>query len=105
MSTPSTPSRRPAPAPPAGEFALTAQDFSRICQLIHQRAGIALGAHKRHLVYSRLSRRLRELGLADFASYLRLLEADAQGLVWRLRQADPRGRPELWAPPSAAQAR
>ena len=38
--------------------------------MIHERAGISLGAHKREMVYSRLARRLRALGRQDFASYL-----------------------------------
>lgn len=57
------------------EFPLTERDFARIRALIHRHAGIALGAHKREMVYSRVSRRLRQLGLPDFSTYLDLLES------------------------------
>lgn len=66
------------------DFLLTDHDFSKIRTLIHQRAGIALGAQKRQMVYSRLSRRLRELGLKEFSTYLSFLEADPNGGEWQL---------------------
>jgi chemotaxis protein methyltransferase CheR len=56
------------------EFAMSAADFERIRMLIHQRAGISLHAGKQAMVYSRLSRRLRETGHPSFASYLQTLE-------------------------------
>lgn len=68
---------------PGSEFLLTEADFSRIRQLIQERAGICLGAQKKPLVYSRLSRRLRELRLHDFASYLRLLEQGGDSREWQ----------------------
>ncbi len=65
------------------EFPLTDRDFSRIRTLIHRHAGIALGSHKREMVYSRVSRRLRELKLPDFSSYLELLESRQDGDEWQ----------------------
>lgn len=65
------------------DFLLTDQDFATIRTLIHQRAGIALGAQKRQMVYSRLSRRLRELRLTDFAVYLDLLKSNPEGDEWQ----------------------
>jgi chemotaxis protein methyltransferase CheR len=56
------------------EFTLTKADFERIRQLIYQRAGISLHAGKQAMVYSRLSRRLRETGYHSFADYLGWLE-------------------------------
>jgi len=56
------------------EFNFGTADFKRICQLIYQRAGISLHAGKQAMVYSRLSRRLRETGHRSFASYLQWLE-------------------------------
>jgi chemotaxis protein methyltransferase CheR len=56
------------------EFSLTKADFERIRQLIYQRAGISLHAGKQAMVYSRLSRRLRETGRRSFADYLAWLE-------------------------------
>ncbi len=73
----------PSPASTGSDFLLTDQDFARICQLIHARAGIALSAQKRQLVYSRLSRRLRELQLREFGSYLQLLERDERSAEWQ----------------------
>lgn len=60
------------------EFSFNATDFDRVRALIHQRAGISLHAGKQAMVYSRLSRRLRETGHSSFASYLQWLET-AQG--------------------------
>ncbi len=56
------------------DFAFSAADFERVRQLIYKRAGISLHAGKQAMVYSRLSRRLRELGHASFAGYLQWLE-------------------------------
>ena len=66
------------------EFPLTDHDFSRIRALIHRHAGIALGAQKREMVYSRISRRLRQLQLADFTSYIDLLESHERGDEWQI---------------------
>ena len=80
-----TPSPRVAALLPAGpDFLLTDADFARIRLLIHQRAGISLSAQKRQMVYSRLSRRLRELGMREFAAYLTFLEADPRSHEWEL---------------------
>lgn len=58
-----------------GEFAFDARDFGRVRALIHARAGISLHAGKHAMVYSRLSRRLRETGHRSFGAYLQWLEA------------------------------
>src|SRR3989338_9639065 len=73
-----------APAPVGPDFLLTDHDFSRIRELIHQRAGIALSVQKRQMVYSRLARRLRELRLKEFSTYLGFLEANPDGDEWQL---------------------
>jgi chemotaxis protein methyltransferase CheR len=57
------------------DFKLTSADFERVRKLIYQRAGISLHAGKQAMVYSRLSRRLRECGLDSFAHYLSWLES------------------------------
>ncbi|OGB02159.1 MAG: chemotaxis protein CheR [Burkholderiales bacterium RIFCSPHIGHO2_12_FULL_69_20] len=69
------------PAPVAGlavdqEFAFSAADFDRVRELIYQRAGISLHAGKQAMVYSRLSRRLRETPHRSFAAYLQWLQAN-----------------------------
>ena len=56
------------------EFAFTAADFEHVRKLIYARAGISLSSSKHEMVYSRLGRRLRALGLAGFKDYLALLE-------------------------------
>ena len=71
-------SRAPAPtgAPTrAREFELTDDDFAFIKAFIAERAGIALSEAKRNLVYSRLVRRLRVLGLPTFSAYCSHLES------------------------------
>ena len=56
------------------EFTFGNGDFQRVQKLIYQRAGISLHDGKRAMVYSRLSRRLRETGDRSFADYLNGLE-------------------------------
>ncbi|HEX6833358.1 MAG TPA: CheR family methyltransferase [Rudaea sp.] len=57
------------------QFGFAERDFRRVCALIRERAGIALADSKRDMVYSRLVRRLRALGVASFAQYLDALQA------------------------------
>ena len=56
------------------EDLLSPADFAAIAALLHRTAGITLGDNKRELVVGRLNRRLRALGLKDFAAYRALLE-------------------------------
>jgi chemotaxis protein methyltransferase CheR len=65
------------------EFTFTDSDFAKVRTLIHRRAGISLGEQKRQMVYSRLSRRLRELGIGEFAAYLAMLEAGNDESEWQ----------------------
>jgi chemotaxis protein methyltransferase CheR len=57
------------------EFSFAAADFERVRKLIYQRAGISLHEGKRAMVYSRLSRRLRETNYRSFKDYLQWLES------------------------------
>ena len=57
------------------EFIWTDADFVRIQDLIYKRAGISLHDGKHAMVYSRLSRRLRETGHKSFKEYLSWLES------------------------------
>jgi len=62
-------------APPADrEFDFATSDFERVKRLIYERAGIHLQAGKQAMVYSRLSRRLRDTGHRSFTEYLQWLE-------------------------------
>lgn len=62
-----------------GEFPFTAEDFRKIAQILHSYAGIALADGKAALVYSRLAKRLRSLGLRSFREYCALIEG-AEGV-------------------------
>lgn len=66
----------------ASEFAWTNADFDRIQALIYQRAGINLHDGKHAMVYSRLSRRLRETGHTSFNEYLGWLQ-NHDGPEWQ----------------------
>jgi chemotaxis protein methyltransferase CheR len=57
-----------------GEFVLTPEDFRHIAHILHSYAGIALGEGKAALVYSRLAKRLRVLGLRSFREYCALID-------------------------------
>jgi chemotaxis protein methyltransferase CheR len=63
-----------AAADPQREFAFSKSDFEFLAALAYQRAGISLSDSKRNLVYGRLSRRLRALGLTSFGEYREYLE-------------------------------
>ena len=66
---------RPAAPPPVeAEFAFDSADFERVRKLIYQHAGISLNPGKQAMVYSRLSRRLRDTRQRSFSSYLAWLE-------------------------------
>jgi chemotaxis protein methyltransferase CheR len=80
--------RKPAPAAtgevamaePAREFAFSDGDFRALVQFAYDNAGIALSDSKRNLLYSRLSRRLRSLGLTTFRQYRDYLAANESEL-------------------------
>ena len=56
------------------EFLFTDHDFNYIRDLALQQTGISLSDSKRELVYSRLSRRLRQLRMSCFSEYCELLQ-------------------------------
>jgi chemotaxis protein methyltransferase CheR len=56
-------------AEPGREFVFSDADFRNLVQLARDYAGIALADNKRNLVYTRVSRRLRALGLSTFRDY------------------------------------
>jgi chemotaxis protein methyltransferase CheR len=63
-------------APRAREFAFGNEDFEALRKLVKYLTGINLSDQKRELVYGRLARRLRTLGLRTFAEYRDLLSSD-----------------------------
>lgn len=58
----------------AREFAFGDADFEALRVLVKQQTGINLSDSKRELVYGRVARRLRALGLRSFGEYRALLE-------------------------------
>lgn len=58
------------------EFPMTDSNFLHIKEVAYQRTGIVLGDHKREMVYSRLARRCRALGVDNFDQYIHILESD-----------------------------
>jgi len=64
------------------EFEFTLKDFERVRSLIYKRAGIALAESKQEMVYSRLARRLRAIGMTSFGHYLDELERGTNDDEW-----------------------
>jgi chemotaxis protein methyltransferase CheR len=60
-----------------GEYPLTRRDLSEIAAMIYADAGIFLNDSKASLVYSRLSKHIRQLGLAGFREYCDLVASPA----------------------------
>ena len=59
---------------------ITDSEFRQLREFIHTHTGIALSEHKRALVCSRLSKRLRYHGLQHYAAYYEILtQADPDG--------------------------
>jgi chemotaxis protein methyltransferase CheR len=57
----------------SGEFAFTRRDLEEIAAIMMAEAGISLSESKANLVYSRLAKRLRLLGLRSFGDYCALV--------------------------------
>lgn len=69
------PALRPVQALTATEFSFGPTDYDRVRRLIYEHAGISLSDSKQAMVYSRLSRLLRDTGHTNFNDYLRWLES------------------------------
>lgn len=68
------------------EFSFSRSDFDRVRKMIYAHAGISLHDGKHAMVYSRLSRRLRETGHRGFSDYLDALDratGDSAALEWQ----------------------
>lgn len=59
----------------SGEYPLTRRDLSEIAAMIYSDAGIYLNETKASLVYSRLSKHIRNLGLSGFREYCALVSS------------------------------
>ena len=60
-----------------GEFPMTRRDLQDIAAMIYADAGIFLNETKASLVYSRLSKRIRKIGLKSFRNYCELVASDS----------------------------
>jgi chemotaxis protein methyltransferase CheR len=58
------------------EFMMTDADFKIISDLAYEFTGIVLGPQKRDMVYGRLARRLRDLGLTRVSDYINVVKSD-----------------------------
>src|SRR5919106_2560887 len=70
----------------AREFQFSETDFRSLVALARERTGISLSDSKRNLIYSRLSRRLRALGMTSFRAYREYLaspegEGEIEGFI------------------------
>lgn len=63
----------------AREFEFTDRDFETISAILYRDSGIALPSGKSALVYSRLGKRLRALGLTRFSDYCALVSSAEGG--------------------------
>ena len=56
------------------EFSMSKQNFEFIKRVVYEHTGINLSDHKQNMVYGRLARRLRALGLDNFDDYCEIIE-------------------------------
>ncbi len=59
----------------SGEYPLTRRELSQIAAMIYADAGIYLNDTKASLVYSRLSKHIRQLGISGFREYCELVSS------------------------------
>ncbi len=60
---------------PESDFPLSHEEFDTISRLLYDLSGISLGNTKQALVHSRLTKRLRSLGLQSFSEYCALISS------------------------------
>ena len=58
------------------EFEFSDKDFNKVRKFVLNETGITLSEGKKNMVYGRLSRRLRQLGLDSFSKYIDLASED-----------------------------
>lgn len=70
----------------ASDLPFTDADFTALTKIMRAATGVALAPEKREMVYGRLNKRVRALGLSTFRDYVHVLEgadgaAEMQGLI------------------------
>lgn len=63
------------------EFDMSYQNFVHIKEVAYKITGISLSDHKQNMIYGRLARRLRVLGLKTFDEYCNLLESEDEAEI------------------------
>ena len=67
------------------EFPFSDKEFNTLTKMVYERTGIVLKDNKKNMVYGRLARRLRKLGMYSFKEYLAYLDsadsADETGML------------------------
>lgn len=69
------------------EFEMREDDLTALRVLVKEHTGINLGAEKRALIYSRLARRLRALGMKTFRHYREYLSQEPEAELGPFRDA------------------
>ncbi len=59
----------PDPLMTSGDLSISAHNFTRLCKLIYDEAGICLGPEKKTMLEARIKRRLKALDLTSYAEY------------------------------------
>ncbi|MEH6404584.1 MAG: protein-glutamate O-methyltransferase CheR [Sneathiella sp.] len=59
------------------EFSFSNKEFDLLRKVVRSQTGIVLNDQKKEMVYGRLARRIREIGLADFGEYCDLIQSPA----------------------------
>ena len=60
------------------EFSFTTKDLSVISKIMMDEAGIVLSESKASLIYSRLAKRVRHLGLSNFSEYCEIIQGSKE---------------------------
>lgn len=65
-----------APSPEDREFSFSAEDYVFLRAMLKERTGIELGPTKQNMVYARLAKRLRRLGMKSFREYIEFIGSE-----------------------------
>lgn len=72
------PEKAPSPFGETGEFKYSRENFQTISQLVRAHAGIVMPPEKAMLIFSRLTKLLRQRGMNDFSDYIELIRHDSE---------------------------
>lgn len=64
------------PSPEDREFSFSGEDYAYLRAMLKERTGIELGPTKQNMVYARLAKRLRRLGMQSFRQYIEFIGSD-----------------------------